>query len=711
MIKYSQGDDGIAILSIDQSGRSMNVIDWTLGQQLAQALERAASDASVKGLVITSAKSSFVAGADLAIMQDFIKPGVTLRAAADLIGSIGNVLRRMEQLGKPVVGASPGTALGGGLEILLACHYRVAAENAAAQYGLPEVKLGLLPGAGGTQRLPRLIGLVKAIPLLVEGRSLRTAEALALGLLQEVVPADQLLTAARRAITENRVAVTQPWDVKGYRLPGGDSSSLAMNDLFTASNARATALGGGNFPAPRAILSCVYEGSRLRMDTALDIEKMYFAQLVQGPVAQGLIRTQFFARQAADKLVRRPQGIAIATWSRLGVLGAGFMGQGIAQVAAQAGMGVVLVDRDQATADAALASVRAHWNTEVAKGRMTAEAAEVLAQRLRASDTVEALRDCEMVIEAVLEDRALKRELIRQCDAVLGDKAIFASNTSTLPIGGLATASTRAQQVLGLHFFSPVPKMALVEIIKGPHTSDETLARAMDFVKQIRKTPIVVNDAHAFYTTRCVESFVREGLRLLAEGVSPARIENAAVGLGMAVGPLTLADEVGLDVLHHIQSEAKRAFGSDYAGDASDALVERMHQAGRKGRKSGAGLFDYSVTGKQIWADLDTAPSELAQQDIAERLLGIQLVVAANAFGQGIVTDAGEADLGAVLGWAFPSHLGGPLGAIDDQGLDTFVAKTDALAARFGSRFAAPAALREMAARGAKFHQPAGTPS
>lgn len=715
MIDLQIDAEGIATVTLDMPGRAMNVIDWALGQALEDTVTRLAGDAAVTGVVITSGKRSFVAGADLAIMKDFVAAGVTPRQAADLIARVGNVFRRLETLGKPVVGASPGTALGGGLELLLACHYRVAIDAPGAQYGLPEVKLGLLPAAGGTQRLPRMIGVLAALPLLVEGRSMSTAEAHKLGLLNEVVPADQLINAAKRALREGRVNPQAPWDRKGFRLPGGEASSAAVNDGFTATNARIFSTTHGLHPAPKAIVSCVYEGVRVPIDRGLRIEQMVFAKLVQGPESQGMIRTLFFAKQAADKLARRPKDVPPSTVQRLGVLGAGFMGQGIAQISALAGIGVVLVDRDEATAQAARQAVQAALDKDVEKGRLGAEQRDAAMARLGAAGSVSALAGCDLVIEAVFEDRALKRALLAQVDAQLGPDAVLASNTSTLPIGGLAEASSRPGQCIGLHFFSPVARMALVEVIMAPQTRPATLARALDYVKQIRRTPIVVNDAHAFYTTRCVDAFVREGLRLLAEGVSPVEIDNAAISAGMPVGPLTLADEVGLDVMHHIQQEARVA-GLLAEGDASVPLIEAFHAAGRKGRKSGGGVYAYEAGQRQAWRGLSAlvaqalpqAPTSgstaMTQALIGERLIAIQVITAADAFGRGIVTDAGEADVGALLGWAFPAHLGGSLSAIDAEGAAAFTQRMQSLAHRFGARFTVPAVVQQQAAEGGRFH-------
>jgi 3-hydroxyacyl-CoA dehydrogenase/enoyl-CoA hydratase/3-hydroxybutyryl-CoA epimerase len=707
LFTLNKADDGITEIVINNQSAAVNVIDWEFNDEFKQILDDIKADESVVGVIVTSAKPSFVAGADLSIMEDFIKPGITPTQAAQMIGRIGDTLRQLEQLGKPVVGASTGTALGGGLEILLACHYRIAADNPSAKYGLPEVGLGLLPGAGGTQRLPRIIGIVKALPMLQEGRPISTQYALKLKIINEIVSPDQLMDAAHKAILEKRVPSAQPWDIKGYKMPGGDSFTISMDSVFAAANAKALSKVGGNLPAPKAILSCVYEGSAIPIDKALNIEKMYFAKLVQGKESQNLIQIQFYARQAADKLIARPAGIPATKVQKLGIVGTGFMGQGIAQVAAEVGIAVVMLDRELSIAKTAIEAIEKNWVLAVEKGSLKPEAAIKMGSNLTASGDINELLNCDLIIEAIVEDLEVKHKLLAQLNALDMPNCILASNTSTLPIGELAKATSRPEMVVGLHFFSPVSKMALVEVIKSSSTSDETLARSLDFVRQIQKTPIVVNDAYAFYTTRCVEAFIREGIRMLAEGIDPAMIENAAITLGMPVGPLTLCDEVGLDVIRHIQKGALAFSGEAYERDHSDDLIEKLFIDKRYGRKSGGGIFDYSNPLKSVWKGLPiTAPSlEINTTDIESRLLAIQLLAAASAWDRGIVDDPAQADLGAVLGWAFPVQLGGPFREIENQGVEQFVKSADVLATKYGKRFAPPIFLKEMAQKGEVFNK------
>jgi 3-hydroxyacyl-CoA dehydrogenase/enoyl-CoA hydratase/3-hydroxybutyryl-CoA epimerase len=708
MLSTTIDRDGIAVVTIDQPGRAVNVIDWALSERLDAEFTALGANAEVKGVVLTSGKPSFIAGADLVMIGDFAKPGVTLKDAAEMSARITRPMRRIETLGKPVVGATPGTALGGGLELLLACHWRIAADQPAARFGLPEVTLGLLPGAGGTQRLPRLIGLAKALPLLLEGRAITAVEAKALGIIDEIVAPADLVEAAKRALREGRVDATARWDRKGFRMPEGDATTSAAGDLFMAASARLQAGARGNVAAPKAILSCLYEGSRLPIDAALAVESKYFASLVNSPAAQATIRTMFFARQAADKLVRRPAGVPKSDIRRLGVVGAGLMGRGIAEVAALAGITVRLLDQDAASSQAAVQAIHAILDGAVEKGRLKPEARDAARACLSAASTVSDLADSELVIEAVFEDPQVKQRVIAALGEVLAPDAIIASNTSTMPIGALARDVRHPQRMLGLHFFSPVPRMALVEVIVAPATSDATLAMALDFVSRIRKTPIVVRDAHGFYTSRCVEAYVREGLRLLDDGVAPAMIENAALAIGMPIGPLALADEVGLDVLHHIKESAKAAGGRDYRADGSDRLFDAMKDAGRFGRKTRAGFYGYADGGKRLWQGIAKlragAASEIPYDDVKLRLLYIQAMVATQSFELGIVTTPGEADLGAVLGWAFPVQYGGPLALVDLLGPDAFVVEADRLAARHGPRFMPPALVRAMAAEGRHFH-------
>lgn len=704
-------EDGIGLLTIDQRDRSMNVFTPELDRQLRTAFDALLADAAVTGIVICSGKSSFLAGADLAQMAAFNEPGSTPAQTLDRISAFGNLFRHIETGGKPVVAAASGTALGAGLELMLGCHYRIASDAPGAQFGLPEVKLGLLPGAGGTQRVVRIVGIAASIPLLTQGTALSAAEAHKLGLIHEVVPAASLIDAAKAALRDGRVNAVAPWDQKGFRLPGGDAYAPAPTQALVAANASLHAAHRDHMPAPLAILRCVYEGARLPIDKGLRLEQKLFTTLVRDPVAHNLIRTLFFARQSADKLVRRPIGVAPSKVQRLGIVGAGFMGAGIAEVSALAGIEVVLIDRDKASAQRGYESVQRALDAAVARQRLTADRRDAALARVRAVEHYADLAGCDLVIEAVVEDAGIKAKVTAACEAVLGDRAILASNTSALPIGELAAASTRRDRFIGLHFFSPVSKMALVEVIRGRDTSDETLARALDYVRQIRKTPIIVNDGPGFYTTRCVDAYLREGLHLLADGVDPVLIENAAVALGMPVGPLALADEVGIDVAHHVAHFLAARESGPAAVDRharANALLDAKVGAGQLGRKSGAGFYAYPEGAPRhlqpALRSAATAATQPASSAVQQRLLYAQVIEATRCWAEGVATDASDTDLGAVLGWAFPAYLGGPLSVVDQTGAAEFVRRCDALVASCGARFMVPVRLRDFAASGARFH-------
>jgi 3-hydroxyacyl-CoA dehydrogenase/enoyl-CoA hydratase/3-hydroxybutyryl-CoA epimerase len=706
-------DHRIAILSIDMPGRAVNVLTPELAKELGAAFDAAVADEGVDGIVVTSRKPSFVAGADLAQMAAFASSAIKPSAAMAMIALYGDLFRRIETCGKPVVAAAPGTALGGGLELMLACHHRIVADVPGARFGLPEVKLGLLPGAGGTQRLARLIGIAASLPWLTQGEEISAAAMLTAGIAHALVPADALLSAACAALREGRVDPVAAWDKRGFRLPGGDVYAPANAAVLAAANGNLHVATRGNYPAPLAILRCLYEGTSLPIDKALRLEQKYFVALVRGRVAQNMIRTLFFARQAADKLSRRPAVVSTSRVNRLGVLGAGLMGAGIAQVSALAGIDVVLVDQDQAIAERARDGIAKALEADSKKGRLSAAARDAALQRITTAVGSQAFAGCDLVIEAVLENLDVKRQVISAVEAHVGESTLIASNTSALPIDDMAGACARAENFIGLHFFSPVPRMALVEVIVGTATSAQTLARSLDYVRQIRKTPIVVNDGCGFYTTRCVDAYVREGIRLLADGVDPALIENAGIALGMPLGPLALGDEVGLDVVHHTSHFFRSREQGAWADDRHhhvNAVLNGLMAIGRRGRKTRMGFYAYPE-GPSRHLDRDSIsahamPSDVQPplHDIRERLLYAQLIEAARCWVDGVIDDPAEADLGAILGWAFPSYLGGPLSAIDDIGLRDFIDRCDALTKKLGARFQAPGALREAAAGSFRFH-------
>ncbi|CAJ6230234.1 fatty acid oxidation complex alpha subunit [Burkholderia pseudomallei] len=707
MIDYTLDDDGIATLSWNLPARSQNVLNGESCEAFFAAAARALQDAAVKGMLVTSAKPDFIAGGDLEWLQASDSAETLFARTCEL----HRALRALETGGKPVAIAMPGSALGGGLEIALAGHYRVAADNPKARFGLPEVTLGLLPGGGGTQRLPRLVGVQASLPLLLEGKRLKAADALAAGILHAVVPAGEEIAAARAWLLDaSRRTATQPWDAKGFRIPGGALTHPSVQQVFMAANALARQKTYGNYPAVASILSCVYEGLLTDLDTGLKTEARYFVKAVLSPEAKAMIRTLFFGMNEANKLAARPAGVPTQRYRKVGVLGAGMMGAGIAYVSAKAGLDVVLIDTGEEAAARGKDYSRKLVDKQVQRGRLAREKADALLAKIVPTTDFARLDGAQLVIEAVFEDRAIKADVTRRSEAVLAPDALFASNTSTLPITGLAQASARPANFIGLHFFSPVDKMPLVEVIVGRDTSEATLARALDYVKTIGMTPIVVNDSRGFYTSRVFSTYVLEGLAMLAEGVAPALIENAGLLAGMPVGPLALTDEVSSELIHKITRQTRADLGDAYVARPGEDVAARMVELGRLGRKAGLGYYDYPASGgkKALWRGLaQEFPLAAEQPDVAaliERLVTVQAVETARCLEERVLTTARDADVGAILGWGFPAFRGGPASYIHGVGVDAFVATCDRLAARHGARFAAPALLREMAAQGRSFY-------
>jgi 3-hydroxyacyl-CoA dehydrogenase/enoyl-CoA hydratase/3-hydroxybutyryl-CoA epimerase len=713
-LNFSVDSDGVALMAIDIPGRSMNVLTPELETALAEAVTRIASDPAIKGAVLTSAKpGAFVAGADL---KDFVTAydrGLTAAQGRDRSLAYNKTMRSIETCGKPVAAAINGLALGGGLELTLCCHWRVLSDDPKAVVGLPEVNVGLLPGGGGTQRLPRLIGVPAALNLMLTGTPVKPAEALKLGIVHALAPADQLVAKAREWVLANPGAL-QPWDRKGFTVPGGVGPSAKFaGQAFMGGIAQIRKQSSDNLPAPLAITSAVYEGTITGFDAGIRIEAKYFGKLLSGAVARNLIRTSFINKGIADKLGRRPKEIASSKVSRLGVLGAGMMGGGIAYVAAQAGMDVVLLDSTQDAADNGKAYSVKLLAKAVQKASITQDKADAVLARISPTTDYARLAACELVVEAVFENREIKREVTQKAEAVIGASAIFASNTSTLPITGLAKASKRPAQFIGLHFFSPVDRMPLVEVIMGDETNQETLAKALDFCAQLRKTPIVVNDGPAFYTTRVFSTFIDEGACMLAEGVEPALIENAAKMAGMPVGPLAQSDEVSQELSWKIIQQARAdGLGAHYTRGAVVPVLEKMMALGRKGRRFGGGFYEYPQDGskKVLWSGLKAEfPPKSSQPEVGElrtRLLTIQALEAARCFEEGVITDPADADVGAVFGIGYPKWTGGPLSYIDTVGIAAFVADCERFALAYGARYAPSAWLKARAAKGQGFYAP-----
>lgn len=713
-IRFEVDGDGVAILTLDLADRKVNVFTPAFTQELVEAVDRLASDPSIVGAVITSGKATgFLAGADLMEFVHVHDQGLTAREAAERVAPAAAALRRLERCGKPVAAAINGLALGGGFELCLACHHRVLLDDPKAVVGLPEVTVGLLPGGGGTQRLPRLVGIAKALPLLLEGRHVAGAEALRLGLVDALVERDALLPAARSWVLAHP-GFQQPWDVKGFSVPGGAGAMAPhATQSFSLGLARLRRDTHDNYPAPLAILSAVYEGTQLPIDRGLKIESGYFGQLLAGPVARNLMRTMFINKGAARKLVRRPDGVARQPVKQLGVLGAGMMGSGIANVAATAGLSVVLVDMTQAAAEAGKARVAAVFARDVKAGRCSQADGDARLARIVATQDYGALRGCDFVVEAVFEDRAVKAQAYGHAAEGLGPLPagfVMASNTSTLPVSGLATLWPDPVEFIGLHFFSPVERMSVVEVIVGQRTSAHALARSLDLVAQLGKLPIVVNDSPGFYTSRIFCAYIDEGMAMLAEGIAPALIENAGRQAGFATGPLAVTDEVSLDLQQRVIAQAiADGLPKQFLREHAQPVVEAMAARGRLGRKSGGGFHDF-VPGqpKRLWPGLSGLfPQAPAQPDVSEvknRLLYSEALETARCVEEGVVPAAADADLGSVFALGYPAWTGGTLSFIDTVGIAAFVAQCDRLADRHGERFRPSPWLRNRAAEGLTFH-------
>ena len=710
-IHYAQDAQGIVTLTLDYPGKSMNVIDQFLMDDLRDCIARVAADPAVIGAIVTSGKQAFVAGADLLSMEanlDSMRDDST-QVLFDKCASLSRLLRQMETCGKPFVAAINGTAMGGGLEICLACHYRVVSDAPGLLLGLPEVQVGLLPGAGGTQRMLRILGISRAMPYLLEGKHFDAAKGLKEGIVQAIASPDTLLDTARRWLLDQPTAI-QPWDIKGYTLPGGGPFDAKVAPSFVVGNTMLQAQTFHNLPAPLAIQSCLYEGAQLPMDKALRVESKYLAYLTRDPVSRGMIRTLFVSKTKAEKGLHRPAGIAPLHCRTLGIVGAGMMGSGIAQMAAQRGINVVLLDRDAAAAERGKEAAQKRLARLVEKGRMEAGKAQALLARIRTTADYADLAASDVVIEAVFENRAIKADILRQLDAVLPAHCLVASNTSSLPITLLAQAGAHPERFIGMHFFSPAERMPLVEVIRGRDTSDQSLAHALDLVAQLRKTPIVVNDHRGFFTSRFIGAFVDDGIAMLAEGVAPALIENCARQAGMPVGPLAITDEMSIELSKQAGDAQAREFPDSYRPGRSVPVIEKLFALGRMGRKNGKGFYDYDDKGKSLWPGLaDHYPLRTEQpqpQDLRQRVLYVQAIEAARAMEDGVLLSPADGDVGAILGVGFPAYTGGPFSLMDGIGIAEFVREAERLAALFGPHLQPPALLKRMAAEGATFYGP-----
>ena len=694
--------DGIAVLTIDVKDKPMNVITADFDQDLGQCLESVISDEKIIGAVITSAKNDFMAGADLKSMLPALRGLSDKSDVVEKVIASNQTMRKMETCGKPFVAAINGTALGGGLELTLACHYRIAVDRPDAVLGLPEVMVGLLPGGGGTQRLPRLIGVQAALELMTQGKHLKPLQAKGLGIVNELASKEELINKAKAWIKDKGDAV-QPWDKKGFKVPGGlDANKVGTIQTFSVVNALVAKNTNHNYPAPISIVSCVYEGCQIPIDSGLRIEAKYFVELLTGQVAGNMIRSLFINKQSADKLRARPEGVEKSKVTTLGMLGAGMMGSGIALVSARAGMNVVLLDSTEEQAAKGKEYTEKFLEKRVARKKMSSDDAAAMLDRIKVTTDYNDLESCELIIEAVFEDREIKAGVTQATEAVIAESAIFASNTSTLPISGLAEASKRPKSFIGLHFFSPVERMPLVEVILGKETSDEALARALDYVQQIKKTPIVVNDSRGFFTSRVFSMACNEANTMLTEGVSPALIENAARHAGYPVGPLAVQDETSIELGYKIHLQTMEDMGDAYKPASGWEVSAKLVELERLGKKYGKGFYDYPEGAKKrLWPGLaDLFPVSDQQPDVEEvksRLMTIQALDAYRCLEEHVLMSPDDGDIGSILGWGFPPWSGGVFSYIDTVGIEKFVERCDDYSQRLGERFTVPDSLREKA--------------
>lgn len=724
MIKYTI-EDGIANVSWNMEGYPMNVLNDLSISAFKEAMEKAIGDSEVKGITISSEKDSFIAGADLKMLQKLTTENTDVKTTFENTLVFNMLFRKFETCGKPIVACINGHALGGGFEVCLMSHYRIAINNPKTKIGLPESKIGLLPGAGGTQRLPRLVGIEVAAPLLLEGTELSPENALKQGLINELVASkEEMFAAAKKWILANPSPM-QAWDERdkkgnivgrsNYKVPNGNIQSPKGAQLLLPGTALLMAKTYGNYPAQLAIMKAVYEGLQVPIDKALVIESRYFTSLLINPVAKNMIRSLFFAIGDANKGIARPKNIPENNLKKVGILGAGMMGSGIAYVSALAGLEVILKDTTLENAERSSGVYGKEYSrnllkSQIAKGRYTQEQADGILAKIKPTDSYDDLKGCDLIIEAVFENRELKAKVTKDAEAQIAETAVFGSNTSTLPISGLSEASARPENFIGIHFFSPVDKMALVEVIMGKQTSDYALAMTIDYIKKIKKTPIVVNDSRGFYTSRCFGTYTAEGMEMLAEGINPILIENAGKFAGMPVGPLDVADAVSIELAYKVMKQSEIDTGIKVEDIAGGKVVKFFVETlGRGGKVSKKGFYEYPEGGKKhLWSGLaQHYPLKSEQPDIEflkKRLLHRQAIETVRCLEEGVLRSLADADVGSILAWGFPPYTGGTLSYVDMIGVAQFVKDCDALADAYGERFRPTARLREMAANDESFY-------
>ena len=679
-IQFEKTAEHIVILTFDSPNQSANTMNADFRQALTETVEKLKTDDQVTGIIFRSNKKTFFAGGDL---DELIQANAdTATEFFNMIEDMKAQLRYIETRGVPVVALLNGTALGGGWEIALCAHHRIALTDRKIKFGLPEVTLGLLPGGGGIIRMVRLLGLQTAMPYLLEGKQFGVEQAQQLGLIHDTATDTDDLMQKAVAWIKSHPQSQQVFDVKSYKIPGGTPSTPAVAQMLSIAPAMLRDKTKGLYPAPEAILAVIAEGAQVDVDTALTIESRQFTYLATQQISKNMIGTFWHGMNAIKSGASRPKNIEVWKAKKVGILGAGMMGAGIAYATASKGIAVVLKDISVKAAEKGKAYSQKRLDKKVAQGRITAEKRDDILSLIQTTTTAADLQGCDLIIEAVFENVELKAQVTQEAEPYLSETGIFASNTSTLPISGLAQAATNPENFIGLHFFSPVDKMQLVEIIKGQATSDATLAKAFDFVQQIGKLPIVVNDRRGFFTSRVFATYVQEGLRLLAEGVHPAKIEMAALKAGMPVGPLAIQDEISLTLSEHIANETQKALAASdqhVAENPAHQVIQQMiHQFGRKGKAAGAGFYDYPVDQpKQLWSGLKHWQKEhdIFEQDMIERFLFVQALETLRCYEEGVLTSVVDANIGSIFGIGFPAWTGGALQYLNQYGLAKVLAR------------------------------------
>ena len=705
---YNKDDNNIVTLTMDTANKSVNLINEDFYKSLLENVMKLEKESNLKGVILASAKKTFLAGADLDMLYNIN----AAKTCYDIVESGKAVMRRFELIGKPIVAVMNGTALGGGMELALCCHYRIAVNNSKSKFGFPEVNLGILPGGGGVARLPRLIGLESSLPLLLEGRKLNAVQAQSKGLINELASNEEEMLSKAISWIDSNPNYEQPWDQKSFKFPGGNAHHPKNAQMIAVAPAVLRKKTRGNFPAPEAILSAVIEGSLVDFETASRIESRFFVQLSNGKVSKNIMNATWFQMNALNSEVSRPKDISLTSTSKVGVLGSGLMGHGIAYASAMAGIEVVMTDVNQESANNGLKRIRNILESAQKRGLIDQEKMDAALQRITPTDDNKLLKGCDLIIEAVFEDRDLKAKVTAKAEKHLVENGVFASNTSSIPITSLAEQSASPEKFIGIHFFSPVHKMKLVEIIKGKMTSPQTLAKAFDYVLKIKKIPIVVNDSRGFYTSRVFERYTGEGMTLLTEGNSAKNIESAGKQAGFPVGPLAVIDEISIGLAAHIRDQSwkdLKAAGKEIEVGPWDGVIDFMtKEVNRTGRAGHGGFYEYpNNEEKYLWPELEKhfplSENPLSQQEMIDRFHFIQAIETVRCYEEGVLTSVADANIGSIFGWGFPLFKGGTLQFINDYGLKQFRVRARDLSKQYGKRFSPPKLIDQMIEKGQTF--------